>query len=138
MDGPGAAEAALPSAAGGGAAGDVAAAGPAGASGPGRAGDASGSADAEAVVAAYIQLVRGRIEERKRYPALARSRHVQGIVIALVHLEAAGLVSAVEILDSPSGLLSEPTRTAILAAGPFPPPPGQLRRIRIPLRYAID
>lgn len=113
---------------------DVASRGPSGQAGvePGSAGDG------EATIAAYVALVRGRIEARKRYPGLARSRRAEGTVVALVHLEAGGGVRGVEILESPSGLLSEPTREAILAAGPFPPPPGELRRIRVPLRYALN
>lgn len=109
--------------------------------GPGDAGSGSGqasAADGEALIAAYVDLVRKRIEGQKRYPGLARSRHVEGTVLALVYLDAAGGVGDVEILDSPSGLLSDPTRQAILAAGPFPPPPGALRRIRVPVRYALD
>jgi protein TonB len=98
----------------------------------------SGPQDAEAVIAAYVDLVRKRIESAKRYPGLARSRHVEGTVLALIHLGAGGSVDSVEILDSPSGLLSDPTREAILASGPFPPPPGELRRIRVPVRYALQ
>jgi protein TonB len=104
-----------------------------GAEGVGR----SGLQDAEATIAAYVELVRKRIESAKRYPALARGRHVEGTVLALIHLGPGGSVNSVEILDSPSGLLSDPTREAIVASGPFPPPPGELRRIRVPVRYAL-
>ncbi len=98
----------------------------------------SGPQDAEAAIAAYVDLVRKRIERAKRYPGLARSRHVEGTVLALIHLGPGGSVNSVEILDSPSGLLSDPTREAIVASGPFPPPPGELRRIRVPVRYALQ
>lgn len=94
--------------------------------------------DVEAAVASYVALVRERIEAHKRYPGLARSRRAEGTVVALVHLEPGGGVRGVEIVESPSGLLSEPTREAILTAGPFPPPPGELRRIRVPIRYALN
>ncbi len=94
--------------------------------------------DPEEAIRAYIDLVRKRIDALKRYPSLARSRSVEGTVVALVHLAAAGGVESVEIVESPSGLLTEPTRRAILAAGPFPAPPGELRRIRVPIRYRLD
>ncbi len=104
------------------------------ASGTGR----GGALDPEAEIRAYIDLVRKRIEAKKRYPALAKSRGTEGTVVALLHLGASGNVDQVEIVDSPSGLLSDPTREAILAAGPFPAPPGELRRIRVPVRYRLD
>ena len=94
--------------------------------------------DPEGELRAYIDLVRRRIDAEKRYPALATSRSVEGTVIALLHLGAGGAVDSVEIVESPSGLLTEPTRQAILAAGPFPAPPGDLRRIRVPIRYRLD
>lgn len=126
--------AAPPGAAAGGAV-QVASLGPAGAS-PGEGRSAAG--DPEAAIRAYIDEVRRRIEAAKRYPALARSRKVEGTVVALLHLGQNGGVESVEIVESPSGLLAEPTRLAILSAGPFEAPPGALRRIRVPVRYRLD
>jgi len=96
-----------------------------------------GGADPRAPMARYVSLVRKRVDARKRYSALARSRRIEGTVIALVTLAADGGVRDVEIQDTPSSLLSRPTREAIEKAGPFPPPPAGLRKIRLPVRYSL-
>jgi protein TonB len=86
---------------------------------------------------AYLSSVTRRIEAQKRYPALARSRGVEGTVLITLWIAADGVLERLEVGAGAPPLLAGATREAVERASPFPPPPHGLSSIRIPVRYAL-
>jgi protein TonB len=99
--------------------------------GPGR---GRGGGDA---IASYVASVLRRIEAKKRYPSLARSRGVEGTVVVTLWISPIGGLERVEVGGNASPLLVSSTRDAIEKASPFPPPPDGMPSIRVPIRYAL-
>lgn len=88
-------------------------------------------------VASYVASVLRRIETKKRYPPLAKSRGVEGIVVVTLWISPAGGLERLEVGGGASPLLVSSTRDAIEKASPFPPPPDGMPSIRVPIRYAL-
>jgi protein TonB len=86
---------------------------------------------------AYVASVLRRIEAKKRYPSLARSRGVEGTVVVTLWISPAGAIARLEVGGDAPPLLVGSTRDAVEKAGPFPPPPAGLPSIRVPIRYAL-
>jgi hypothetical protein len=59
-------------------------------------------------------------------------------VVALLVIGADGQLLGVELDAEAPSLLGAATREAIVAAAPFGAPPPGLRRIRVPVRYALE
>lgn len=77
----------------------------------------------------YFELVRFKIETRKKYPEVARIRHMEGRVTVGFALTAEGRVENVLVIKS-SGrpILDEAAAAAVQDASPFPkPPPGLIQ-----------
>lgn len=88
-------------------------------------------------LARYVEEIRARIEARKRYPAMARKRSVEGRVVARVVIRADGRVSAVEFDGGAPALLRRATDDAIRAAAPYPAPPAGAMTIELPVDYSL-
>ncbi|RIK90649.1 MAG: hypothetical protein DCC71_25485, partial [Proteobacteria bacterium] len=88
-------------------------------------------------VAAYVTTLLRRIESQKRYPALAKSRGVEGTVVVTLWISPAGALDRLEVGGDASPLLVSSTRAAVERASPFPPPPGGMPPVRVPVRYAL-
>jgi protein TonB len=95
---------------------------------------AGGGADA---IQAYVASVLRRIDAKKRYPSLAKSRGVEGTVMVTLWISPGGGLDRVEIADKAPPLLAASTREAVEKASPFPPPPNGMPSIRVPIRYAL-
>jgi protein TonB len=78
-----------------------------------------------------------RIDAKKRYPSLAKSRGVEGTVMVTLWISPGGGLDRVEIGDKAPPLLAASTREAVEQASPFPPPPNGMPSIRVPIRYAL-
>lgn len=87
---------------------------------------------------AYVELVRARIEERRRYPSMARRRRIEGDVRVRLEVDPSGRLEAVRALDAASRILVGPTLEAVERAGPFPAPPEGLGAIEVSVRYQLD
>jgi protein TonB len=88
-------------------------------------------------VATYVASVLRRIEAKKRYPSLAKSRGVEGTVVVTLWISPAGGLEKLEVGGGASPLLVSSTREAVEKASPFPPPPDGMPSIRVPIRYAL-
>ena len=86
----------------------------------------------------YLAMVRMRIERHKKYPMLARRRHMEGRVRLRFMLEPNGKAEVVEVVKG-SGyrILDQAAVAAIMAASPFPRPPGGLFRGPVPLEITM-
>lgn len=94
-------------------------------------------ADDPSRLARYVDEVRARIEARKRYPAMARKRSVEGRVVARVEIRADGRVAAIEFDGGAPPLLRRATDEAIRSAAPYPAPPAGAMTIELPVDYAL-
>lgn len=94
-------------------------------------------ADDPSRLARYVEAVRARIEARKRYPAMARKRSVEGRVVARVEIRADGRVSAIEFDGGAPALLRRATDEAIRSAAPYPAPPAGAMTIELPVDYSL-
>ena len=94
-------------------------------------------ADDPSRLARYVEEVRARIEARRRYPAMARKRSVEGRVVARVAIRADGRVSAIEFDGGAPALLRRATDEAIRSAAPYPAPPAGAMTIELPVDYSL-
>ncbi len=86
----------------------------------------------------YFGLVRARIEERKRYPLVARKRGVEGQVLVQFTINPDGSLKGLKILKkSPHGILNRAALSAVEDAAPFPKPPAKEFTGPIPLQITI-
>lgn len=97
----------------------------------------SSQADDASRLARYVEEVRARIEARKRYPAMARKRSVEGRVVARVEIRADGRVSAIDFDGGAPALLRRATDEAIRSAAPYPAPPAGAMTIELPVDYSL-
>ncbi|MEZ4331649.1 MAG: TonB family protein [Myxococcota bacterium] len=93
--------------------------------------------DDEDRLARYVEAIRSRVEDRKRYPPLARKRSVEGRVVARVAIGADGRIDAVEYDGRAEPLLRRATESAIRAAAPYPAPPDGAITIELPVDYSL-
>jgi len=89
-------------------------------------------------LAVYMAEVRSRVAAHKRYPSMARSRGIEGLVIVRVAIGADGSLESVEVAGEGSGVLARATRQAVERAAPFPVPPRSDLSFEIPIRYDLD
>lgn len=72
----------------------------------------------------YFEMVRFKIESRKKYPEPARVRHIEGRVTVGFVLTAEGRTQAVAVVKSSGqSILDQAAVAAVKDASPFPPPP---------------
>jgi len=84
----------------------------------------------------YFELVRIRIESCKKYPDIAKEKHMEGYARVCFVITANGQVSSAQIIEaSRHGILNAAALEAIKAASPFPRPPAKL--FKRPLRMEI-
>ncbi len=75
----------------------------------------------------YFDMLRLKIESRKKYPASAQKKQVEGRVVVGFTLNPDGRVASVEIVQSSRHPdLDRAALNAVKAAGPFPRPPSNL------------
>ncbi|MBK7948300.1 MAG: energy transducer TonB [Deltaproteobacteria bacterium] len=99
----------------------------------------AGSVDEQAadLLARYVEAIRARVRDRKRYPPLARKRAVEGRVVARIAIRADGRLDAVEFDDDAPPLLRRATDEAIRSAGPYAAPPAGAITIELPVDYSL-
>ncbi len=82
--------------------------------------------------------MRARIEDRKRYPLVARKREVEGQVLVQFTINLDGSLKGLKILKkSPHGILNRAALSAVEDAAPFPKPPAKEFTRPIPLQITI-
>ncbi|MDI6854470.1 MAG: TonB family protein [Deltaproteobacteria bacterium] len=103
----------------------------------------SGSGSLAAAQTRYLGLVRARILAHRRYPPLARARHLEGVVRLRFTLSNTGALSQGVQIVKPSGVdvLDEQASQCVLAAAPFPPFPPELHKnsltVEVPIVYQL-
>ncbi|MDJ0869651.1 MAG: TonB family protein, partial [Myxococcota bacterium] len=85
-----------------------------------------------------IARVRREIGEHRRYPAMARRRGLEGVVVVRLSIDADGGLGEVSTTRKASKTLARATVDAVRRAAPFPPPPAGRLSIEIPVRYDLD
>ena len=86
----------------------------------------------------YLDMVRLRIESKKKYPAPARARQIEGRVTVRFTIGRNGGVREVKIAKSSRfAMLDDAALRAVRTASPFPRPPGHLFQEEIPLEITI-
>ena len=89
-------------------------------------------------VASYLEMVRLRIESRKRYPEAAKDRSIEGRVKIRFILGADGAVRDLAIArGAPSSALNTAAMDAVRRAAPFPRPPPNLFKGDLSLELVI-
>jgi len=88
-------------------------------------------------LARYVETIRASVEDRKRYPPLARRRSVEGRVLARVSIRVDGSLTAVEFDGDAPPLLRRATDEAIRSAAPYPAPPAGAITIELPVEYSL-
>lgn len=85
----------------------------------------------------YVAEVRARIERQKRYPAMARRRGDEGVVLARVAIGSDGGLDSIDLEGEASPFLLRATREAVERARPFPMPPRGAVTIEVPVRWQV-
>jgi len=119
--------------AGGGALPSVAAAPPTGAGRAGSAGDGRGSA-----IGAYVAELRALVARAQRYPALARRRRIEGVVVVHLVIRSDGSIESADAAGGAVALLTRSALDAVERASPFPPPPTAPLHVELPIRWKIE
>ncbi|MCG8017025.1 MAG: TonB family protein [Candidatus Thiodiazotropha sp. 'RUGA'] len=83
----------------------------------------------------YLAEILSSIEQKKRYPTLARRKNIEGKVRVRFKLSCGGDITELEIQGA-HGLLRKATNKAIKAAQPFPKIP-QALQCPLPVTYAM-
>jgi periplasmic protein TonB len=87
---------------------------------------------------AYLEMVRSRIETRKRYPQQARASFKEGRVLVRFTVAADGGIRSLGVgKSSKTKVLDEAALQAVRSAAPFPAPPRRLFKGEIPLELTI-
>jgi protein TonB len=86
----------------------------------------------------YFEMVRFKIESRKKYPASARARQIEGRVTVGFAMDTGGRAADVRVVKS-SGheSLDQAAVEAVRSASPFPVPPQGMIKNTIPLEVVI-
>lgn len=88
--------------------------------------------------ASYLDMVRLKIESRKRYPASAKARSIEGRVTVRFVLQTDGSVRDVTVARAArSRALNVAALDAVQQAAPFPRPPASLFKGELPLELTI-
>jgi protein TonB len=111
--------------------------------GQGRGGQGHPGSGLAAAQTQYLGLVRARILAHRRYPPLAKARHLEGVVRLRFTLSNTGALSQGVQIVKASGfdVLDEQASQCVLAAAPFPPFPPELRKnsltVEVPIVYQL-
>jgi protein TonB len=89
-------------------------------------------------IAAYVTLVRQRIDAHKRYPAMARRRGLEGVVTVRIRIADDGSVERTVTLGEVPRLFEKTALEAVQKAAPFPPPPARFGELEVAIRYELD
>lgn len=118
--------------------------GVAGASTGGRAGgsgDGVGAGNGGSPLGRYLARVRRRIEDAKRYPAVARRNGLEGRAAVSFELSRTGEAVRVELRHADHALLGEAAVLAVRAASPFGRLPQEVDdevvHVEVPLRFSL-
>ena len=87
--------------------------------------------------ASYLEMVKLRIEQHKRYPQKAQERQIQGRVPVSFIITPEGEVRDVKVITPEHELLDAAALKAIQDAVPFPRPPARLFKGAVPLRVIV-
>ncbi|MFO7496193.1 MAG: TonB family protein [Desulfobacterales bacterium] len=86
----------------------------------------------------YLEMVRMRVENKKRYPDLARKRQLEGRVgVRFVIAPDGRLQQAAVVSPAAAEILNQAALAAVRAAEPFPRPPATLFSGPIPVEVSI-
>lgn len=86
----------------------------------------------------YFEMVRLKIESRKKYPRAAMERQIEGRVVVRFVIERDGRVASVDIAQgSEHEILNRAALEAVRAASPFPRPPARFFSGPVSLEVAI-
>jgi protein TonB len=101
-----------------------------------------GSAASRAAMASWRDLVVARLQQAKRYPSSAESRHEQGVVTLAFSVDRHGHVLSRSIArSSGSSSLDQEVLAMILRAQPLPPfPPAMTQasmQLTVPIRFSL-
>ncbi|MEW6220705.1 MAG: TonB family protein, partial [Thermodesulfobacteriota bacterium] len=84
----------------------------------------------------YVAIIRGRIEQAKKYPRLARENQIEGEATVSFRLQPDGALAQAELLASSGNRwLDRAALEAVRAAAPYPGFPG--RREELPDSFRI-
>jgi protein TonB len=87
---------------------------------------------------AYLNMVRLRIEQHKKYPESARKRRIEGRTTVRFVIRPDGGVEALEVVTSAgSPALDRAATEAVRAASPFPSPPAESFKGPVPMELTI-
>lgn len=87
--------------------------------------------------ASYLEMVKLRIEQHKRYPQQAQERQIQGRVPVSFVITPEGEARDIKVITPQHELLDEAALKAIRDAVPFPRPPERLFKGAVPLRVVV-
>ena len=86
----------------------------------------------------YMEMIRLRIERFKKYPQLAKARHVEGMATLRFTITREGKLKGLELIKSTRHkILDRAALGAVRDAAPFPPPPDRISRGDLTLELAI-
>ncbi len=86
----------------------------------------------------YFEMVRLKIEQFKKYPVSAQSRHIEGRITVEFAIDPDGTVSSIEIrISSRHKILDDAAVEAIQKASPFPAPPTTIFTQNQPIRLVL-
>jgi periplasmic protein TonB len=116
-----------------------------GGGGGGGGGGGSGGASAGPAVANPAKVDHGplrtqameRIRQQRRYPELARRRHIEGTVSVLFRVAADGAVTGLRVKQSADELLDEAALEAVRAAAPLPAALSQDGELEVLLQFYL-
>jgi len=86
----------------------------------------------------YLAMVRLRIERHKKYPNAARTRQIEGKVVIQFVITTDGNVEVAKVAKSSGhSILDKAGLTAVKNAAPFPKPPAEFFKSKIPIEVPI-
>ena len=86
----------------------------------------------------YFEMVRLKIESKKKYPTAAKNRQIEGRVGVRFVITADGFISSVELVKAGTyEPLNEAALQAVRAASPLPPPPRKLFSGPVPVEMVM-
>ncbi len=88
-------------------------------------------------VASYLEMVKLRIEQYKKYPERAQERQIEGRIPVSFVITPEGTVRDVKVMMSQHAFLDEAALRAIQDAAPFPRPPVKFFKGAVPLRVIV-
>src|SRR5690606_38521847 len=99
------------------------------------AGGAASEAGGGDAMSAYVAQIRDLVRRHQDYPALARRRGIEGLVLVRLEITSDGRVGRAAALNGANALLARSAVAAARRAAPFPPPPHGAVAIDLPIRW---